>query len=192
MIELYFAESGNSLRAVMMLEECGLPYTAHKLDLSKGEQRAPEFLKLNPFGKVPVIMDPHGPDGHPVVLTQSAAIMLYLAQKASKFLPQSKLAELKMMEWLMVAAGDVGPANAQILYMNRDVPDLSDKGRAFLDRRLVDYLRVAEAQLAESKAGYLAGELSLADFALFHPCAYGASCWKRWVVSNTCSTGRIA
>lgn len=166
MIELYYAESGNSLRVVMLLEECGFSYRANKLDLSKGEHKTSEFRKINPFGKVPVIEDSDGPDGHPVRLSQSAAIMLYLAKKAGKFIPSSGLEELRMMEWLMVAA-DVAAANALILYMNRDVQDLSDGGRAFLTKRFLDLLNVAEAHLAESETGYLTGELSLADFALF-------------------------
>ena len=126
MIELYYADSGNSLRVVMLLEECGLPYKANKLDLTNGDQKAPEFLKINRFGSVPVIEDSEGPDGHPIRLSQSAAIMLYIANKVGKFIPYSKVLELKMMEWLLVAASDVGPANALILYMNRDVSDLSD------------------------------------------------------------------
>lgn len=167
MIELYYADSGNSLRAVMLLEECGLPYKAVKLNLINREQKESEFLKINKFGSVPVIIDSDGPDGHPIYLSQSAAIMLYIANKAGKFIPPSKILELKMMEWLMVAASDVGPANALILYMNRDVPDLSDSGRLFLVSRFIGLIRVVEAHLAKSENGYLAGELSLADFALF-------------------------
>ncbi len=169
MIELYYAESGNSLRVVMMLEECGLPYKANKLNLMNGEQKTPDFLKINPFGLVPVIEDAEGPEGSPIRMSQSAVIMLYLANKVGKFIPSSKLLELKMMEWLMVAAADVGPANAQILYMNRNVPDLSDQGRLFLENQFIGLLRTVEAHLAESESDYLAGELSVADFALLPP-----------------------
>lgn len=169
MIELYYAQSGNSLRVVMMLEECGLSYSANKLNLINGDANAPEFLKINRFGMVPVIEDSDGPEGRPILLSQSAAIMLYLAKKAGKFIPSSEELQLKMMEWLMVAASDVGPANALILYMNQDVSDLSDTGRSFLANRFIGLLRVVEAHLAESENEYLAGELSVADFALLPP-----------------------
>lgn len=169
MIELYYADSGNSLRVVMLLEECGLPYKANKLNLINGDQKAPEFLKINRFGLVPVIEDSDGPEGRPIRLSQSAAIMLYLANKAGKFIPSSEVLKLKIMEWLFVAASDVGPANALMLYMNREVSDLSDSGRLYLANQFIGLLRAVEAHLADSESGYLAGELSVADFALLPP-----------------------
>jgi GST-like protein len=165
-LKLYFADSGNSLRVLMVLEECALPYGAHKLDLSKGEQKDPQFLRVNPFGAVPVLHDPQGPDGEPVLLSQSAAIILYLAEKAGKLIPSSAARKLKMMQWLMMAASDAGPANTLLLYMSNRVPDLSAASRAFLTDRFVNLMRVVEAHLAASKYGFLAEEISLADFAL--------------------------
>src|SRR4030095_15929415 len=88
MSELYTAQSSNGQRAAIVLEECGLPYRVHKLDLMKGEQRTAEFLKINPAGAIPVIVDPDGPGGVPITLAQSGAIALYAAEKTGKFLPR--------------------------------------------------------------------------------------------------------
>jgi GSH-dependent disulfide-bond oxidoreductase len=167
MIELHFANSGNSLRTVIVLEECALPYCRHKLDLAKDEHKSAEFLKINPFGMVPAMYDSDGPGGNAIVITQSAAIMLYLAEKTGRLIPADPVRRARMMQWFMMAASDVGPANAIILYMNNAVPDLSDAGRAFLVDRFVNLIRGVEAHLAENGREYLADELSLADFALF-------------------------
>jgi GST-like protein len=167
MLELYFSDSANSLRAVLILEECALSYRAHKLDLMKREQKSQDYLGINPFGMVPTLCDPAGPDGNPTTLTQSTAIMLYLAEKTGMFIPTEPARRVRMMEWLMMAVGDAGPANMMMLYMSRNVPDLSDTGRAFLLGRFVSLMRVVETHLAKDRKAYLIDELSLADFALF-------------------------
>ncbi|MBM3394104.1 MAG: glutathione S-transferase, partial [Betaproteobacteria bacterium] len=82
MIDLYLAGTGNGLRASVALEEAGLPYRAHKVDLAKGEQRSVDFLKMNPAGLIPVIVDSEGPGGKPLTLSQSGAIVLYVAEKS--------------------------------------------------------------------------------------------------------------
>src|SRR5271169_6928362 len=87
MIDLYTANSSNGQRAAVILEECGLPYRVHKLDLMAGDQRKPEFLSINPAGAIPVIVDSDGPGGKPLTLSQSAAIVLYIAEKTRKFIP---------------------------------------------------------------------------------------------------------
>ncbi|MEO8038774.1 MAG: glutathione S-transferase N-terminal domain-containing protein, partial [Betaproteobacteria bacterium] len=87
MIDLYFAPTANGYRATVALEECGLSYRLHSLDIAKGEARTPEFLKINPAGLIPVIVDHEGPGGTPMTLSQSAAIIMYAAEKSSRFLP---------------------------------------------------------------------------------------------------------
>src|SRR5689334_16029908 len=104
MIELYLAATANGLRAAVALEECGLPYRAHPVDLAKGEQRSPGFLKLNPAGMIPVIVDPQGPGGKPLTLSQSGAIVLYAAEKAGRFLPADPVQRLMVMECFMQTA----------------------------------------------------------------------------------------
>jgi GST-like protein len=167
MIDLYFANSGNSLRAVIALEECGLPYRGHKIDLQKREQKSPEFLKLNPFGVVPAMYDSDGPGGRPVTLTQSGAIMLYATEKAGRFMPEDPVRRLAALQWFMMAVSDASPANAIILYMGNNVPDLSEGGRAYLQNRFLDLMRGVEAHLAQGERSYLAEEISIADLALF-------------------------
>lgn len=86
MIELYLAGTANGLRAAVALEECGLQYRPHAVDLAKNEQRNPEFLKINPAGLIPALVDPEGPGGKPLTLSQSGAIVLYAAEKSGRFL----------------------------------------------------------------------------------------------------------
>ena len=88
MIDLYAAGTSNGMRARMALEECGLPYTFHRIDLTKGEHKTPQFLAMNPFGQIPVLVDSDGPGGKPVTLHQSTAILLYAAEKSGKHLPK--------------------------------------------------------------------------------------------------------
>jgi GST-like protein len=167
MIDLYFANSGNSLRAVLALEECGLPYRPHKLDLQKQEQKSPSYLAINPFGVVPAMHDPEGVDGRPVTLTQSGAILLYAAEKAGKLVPPDPVRRLAALQWFMMATTDASPANAIILYMSNNVPDLSAAGRAYLQERFIGLMRRVEDHLATSQRVYLADEFSIADVALF-------------------------
>lgn len=167
MIDLYFANSGNSLRAVLALEECGLPYRAHKLDLQKQEQKSASYLAINAFGVVPAMHDPDGIDGRPVTLTQSGAILLYAAEKAGKLVPADSLRRLAALQWFMMATTDASPANAIILYMGNNVPDLSAGARAYLQERFLGLMRAVESHLAAPERAYLADEFSIADVALF-------------------------
>src|ERR1700687_3849688 len=107
MIDLYLAPTANGLRATVALEETGLPYRAHPVDLAKGEQRSPEFLKLNPAGLIPVIVDDEGPGGKPLTLSQSGAIVLYAAEKSGKLLPRDPVRRAVALQWLMQAASDI-------------------------------------------------------------------------------------
>jgi GST-like protein len=167
MIDLYFANSGNSLRAVLALEECGLPYQAHKLDLQKKEQKSPSYLAINPFGVVPAMHDSDGIDGRPVTLTQSGAILLYAAEKTKQLVPADPVRRLAALQWFLMATTDAAPANAIIFYMDANVPDLSAAARAYLQERFVGLMRAVESHLAAPDRLYLAGEFSIADVALF-------------------------
>src|SRR5690242_21831312 len=120
MIDLYLAGTANGLRASVALEECGLPYRAHAVDLAKGEQRSPEFMKLNPAGLIPVIVDSDGPGGRPLTLSQSGAIVLYAAEKSAKFLPRDPAQRALVMQCFMQAASDIsGSSNAVFMLDNR-------------------------------------------------------------------------
>jgi GST-like protein len=165
MIDFYTADSSNGQRVAIMLEECGLPYKLVKLDLMGGEQRKPEFLKVNPAGAIPAIVDPDGPGGKPLSLAQSAAIVLYLAEKTQHFLPQDPARRAEALQWLMQATTDTAASSLGIFLLSTFAPEKSDANVAFFEERVLRYFRVADRRLADRP--YLAQELSVADFALY-------------------------
>jgi GST-like protein len=165
MIELYTWQTSNGQRAATLLEECGYAYRVHKVDLTKGEQQSPEFLKLNPLGAIPVIVDPEGPGGKPLTLAQSGAIDLYLAEKAGRFIPSDPERRVAAYQWLMLALTDCAPSSTGIFFTNVLLPDKSPANAAWFEARILRQFRVADARLADHE--WLAGELSIADFALY-------------------------
>ena len=165
MIELYLAPTANGLRAAVALEECGLAYTPHKIDLTKGEHRAAEFLKLNPAAQIPVIVDQDGPGGKPLTLSQSGAIILYCAEKSGKFLPKDPARRVLALQWFMQAATDVAPASNAIFHLEMVAPEKNEAITDHFRKRLLSFFAVCDARLTGSE--YLAGELSIADFQLY-------------------------
>lgn len=164
MIDLYTAGTGNGRRPALMLEECGLAYNVHKIDLAAGEQKQPAFLALNPVGAIPVIVDHDGPGGQKLVLAQSAAILLYLAEKTGKFLPRDAGKRALAYQWLLHAMSDQ-QATSGILFPIEMLPDKPASAIALLEKRLIDYFRLTDRRLGEAE--YLAGELTIADLALY-------------------------
>jgi GST-like protein len=167
MIDLYYADTGNSVRAAIALEECELAYRRHIVDMAKREHKTPEFLKLNPFGLVPAMVDHDGPGGERIVLTQSGAIMLYAAEKAGRFLPSNLAQRAVVLQWCMMAVSDASPASALLKYMTTQIPDLTPSSRRFLEERFLGFMSGVEHHLASTGRDYLVGEISLADLALF-------------------------
>jgi GST-like protein len=163
-IDFYTANSSNGQRAAIMLEECGLPYTLHKLDLMAGEQRKPEYLAINPAGAIPALVDPDGPGG-PLTITQSGAILTYLADKAGRFVPRGARERAEAMQWVFQATTDTAASSMMIFVLSRLAPEKSEANLAFCEERTLRHLRVANARLADRE--FLAGELSIADFALY-------------------------
>lgn len=162
MIDLYTAGTGNGRRPALMLEECGLAYTAHKIDLMKGEGRSPEFQKINPVGAIPAIVDHDGPGGKPVTLAQSGAILLYLAEKTGRFWPADAAERAGHLQWLMFALTDIAPTSSAVFYASR----LDDKAALGLfEDRLLGLFGHADRRLADAE--YLAGSFGLADLALY-------------------------
>jgi GST-like protein len=164
MIDLYAAGTSNGMRARIALEECGLPYTLHPVDLAKGENKTPQFLAMNPNGQIPVIIDRDGPGGKPLTLSQSTAILLYAAEKSGKFLPKDPGARAAMLQALMSASTDVTPVfGAYFGARNKDAN--SPIAQMFKDR-VRALFQVWDAALAERK--YCAGdEISVADLSLY-------------------------
>src|SRR4029079_8549606 len=117
MIDLYAAGTSNGMRARIALEECGLAYTLHPINIQKGEQKAPQFLAMNPNGQIPVIVDREGPGGKPVTLSQSTAILMYCAEKSGKFMPKDPAARPAVLQALMNASTDVTPILGAMIAM---------------------------------------------------------------------------
>ncbi len=165
MIDLYLAATPNGLRASVALEEAGLPYHAHKVDLAKGEQRSPEFLKLNPAGLIPVILDHDGPGGKPLTLSQSGAILLYAAEKSGKLLPRDAARRAAALQWLMQAATDVAGASNAVFHVDTRVPEKNAANVDYFKHRLVDFFAACDRRLEGRE--FLADELSVADLMLY-------------------------
>ena len=123
MIDLYTEATPNGQKIHIMLEECGLTYTTHWVDIDAGEQFAPEFLEISPNNKIPAIVDHKGPDGDPIALFESGAILLYLAEKTGRFLPDSPRAKWETMQWLMWQVGGFGPLLGQAHHFNKYAPE---------------------------------------------------------------------
>jgi GST-like protein len=165
MIDFYTAGTANGHRAAIALEESGLPYRAHKLNLQAGDQRKPEYLKINPAGAIPAIVDDAGPGGKPLALAQSGAIVLYVAEKSGKFLPQDAARRAVALQWLLHACSDVAGGSGTLFQLSMVAPEKSAPNVEFFEKRLVNALRAADARLADRE--YLADEFSVADLALY-------------------------
>ncbi|RHW18724.1 glutathione S-transferase [Sphingomonas gilva] len=118
-IQLYSLNTPNGVKASIMLEETGLPYEAHLVDILKNESHTPEFLSLNPNGKIPAIIDPNGPGGQPMPLWESGAILLYLADKSGKFVPADAAGRWEATQWVMWQMGGLGPMFGQVGFFNK-------------------------------------------------------------------------
>jgi GST-like protein len=167
-IQLYSVDTPNGLKVSAMLEETGLPYEKHSLSFSHADQHSPEFLALNPNNKIPAIIDPHGPDGKPLALWESGAILLYLAEKSGRFLPTGRHARYETIQWLMWQMGGVGPMFGQFGFFQKfGGADWEDK------RALTRYqdetgrlLKVLNQRLSDHR--YVMGDnYSIADISLW-------------------------
>jgi GST-like protein len=165
MIDLYFAGTANGQRAAVALEEAGLAYRLHRVDLAKGEHRTPEFLRLNPAGLIPVIVDSDGPGGKPLTLAQSGAIILYCAEKSRKLLPRDGAVRAEAMQWLLQAMTDVAGTSGALFRLENSVPEKSPPAIEYFRKRLLGFLSVCDRRL--EGRDWLAGELSVADLALY-------------------------
>ena len=165
MIELYTAATTNGQRASIILEECAIPYQAHKVDLQQGEQHSAAFLALNPRGQVPVLVDPQGPGGKPLTIAQSGAIVLHCAMTSGKFLPTDPARRPLVLQAFMAAMSDCSPWSGALFVTEERVPDRSAKNADFIRNTLLLHFKEADRLLGLSD--YLAGEVSIADFALY-------------------------
>jgi GST-like protein len=165
-IQLYSFPTPNGVKVSIALEELGLPYDAHKVDILKGDQTSPEFLSLNPNNKIPAIIDPDGPGGQPLALWESGAILLYLAEKTGRLLPADPAGRMEAVQWLMFQMGGVGPMFGQLGFFvalgGKDIEDPRPRERYVAEARRL--LAVLERRL--EGRDWIAGEYSIADIAL--------------------------
>ena len=166
MIDFYVLTSPNVQKIFIMLEELAAPYRTIPVDVWKGEQFKPEFVKLNPNAKIPVIVDHDGPGGKPYTVFESGAILMYLADKADRFLPAEPAKRYEVIQWLMIQIASVGPTFGQVVHFTRFAPPGNDYSKS---RYMTEMLRLYE--LLERRLGqapYLGGdEYSIADIATF-------------------------
>ncbi len=164
MIELYTWKTSNGRKATIMLEECGLPYNLHPIDISKDDQFTPEFIAINPNSKIPAIVDTDGPGGKPYRVIESGAILMYLAEKTGKFMPTEMAARYEVIQWLMFQMGGVGPIFGQVHHFLRAAKEKVPYGIERYGKECRRLYGVLDGRLGENE--YLAGsEASIADFA---------------------------
>ncbi len=166
MIELYTWGTPNGRKASIMLEECGLPYRAHPIDIGKGQQFAPEFLAISPNNRIPAIVDPQGPDGKPISMFESGAILIYLSGKTNKYLPRSVRDKYEALQWLMWQMGGVGPMFGQAHHFIRAKKDEVPYGTERYVAEAKRLYGVMDRHL-EGRTYLAAGEYSIADIATF-------------------------
>ncbi|MBS0284081.1 MAG: glutathione S-transferase N-terminal domain-containing protein [Proteobacteria bacterium] len=166
-IQLYSLPTPNGVKVSIMLEETGLPYEPHLIDFGKNDQKTPEFTSLNPNGKIPAIIDPNGPDGKPLGLFESGAILLYLADKTGRFIPSDPAGRWHAVQWLMFQMGGVGPMFGQLGFFNKFA------GKGWEDKRpLQRYVDEAKRLLGvmngalDGKNWFLGEDYTIADISM--------------------------
>jgi GSH-dependent disulfide-bond oxidoreductase len=167
-IQLYSLPTPNGVKVSVMLEETALPYEPHLVSFDSRDQLSPEFLSLNPYGKIPAILDPDGPGGKPLALFESGAILLYLADKSGKFLPQDPAARYETIQWLMFQMGGVGPMFGQVGFFHkfagRDYEDKRPRDRYIAEsKRLLDVLNTRLV----NREWIMGDAYTIADMAVF-------------------------
>src|ERR1700675_3210000 len=164
MIELYTWSTPNGRKVSIMLEECGLPYRVHKINIGTNtEQFAPDYLKINPNGKIPSIVDPEGPDGSPLAMMESGAILIYLANKTGKFFPPKN--KYRVLQWLMFQMGGVGPMFGQAHHFMRAKKDEIPYGSERYGNEAKRLYGVMDKHFSSSE--FFANEYSIADIATY-------------------------
>lgn len=167
-LQLYSLPTPNGVKVSILLEETGLPYEPHLVSFETSDQMSPEFLSLNPNNKIPAILDPNGPNGQPLALFESGAILLYLAEKTGQFIPKDAVARYETIQWVMFQMGGIGPMFGQLGFFNKFA------GKAYEDKRPRDryvaeskrLLGVLDKHLTD-RAWVMGDSYTIADIAIF-------------------------
>lgn len=167
-IQLYSLPTPNGVKATIMLEETGLPYEVHRVSFDSKDQFTPEFLSLSPNNKIPAILDPNGPDGKPLGLFESGAILVYLASKTGQFIPADTAGRYETLQWVMFQMGGIGPMFGQLGFFHRFA------GKDYEDKRPRDrYVDESKRLLAvldqrlEGRDWVMGDQYTIADIAIF-------------------------
>ena len=167
-LQLYSLPTPNGVKVSIMLEETGLAYEPHLVSFETQDQMSPEFLSLNPNNKIPAILDPNGPDGKPLALFESGAILLYLAEKTGKFIPQDAAGRYETIQWVMFQMGGIGPMFGQLGFFNKfagkDFEDKRPRDRYVAESKRL--LGVLDKRLAD-RAWIMGDSYTIADIASF-------------------------
>jgi len=167
-LQLYSLPTPNGVKVSILLEELGLPYEAHLVSFSSNDQLTPEFMALNPNNKIPAIIDPNGPDGQPLPLFESGAILIYLAEKTGRFMSKDLARRYETIQWVMFQMGGIGPMFGQLGFFNKfagkDYEDKRPRDRYVAEsKRLLGVLD----QRLESRRWIMGDDYSIADIATF-------------------------
>ena len=165
MIDLHTWTTPNGRKVSILLEETGLPYRVFPVDIGKGEQFAPDFLKISPNNRIPAIVDTDGPGGQPLALFESGAILLYLAYKSGRFLPVDTAQQFRVIQWLMFQMGGVGPMFGQAHHFLRAAPEPVPYAIQRYTTEVQRLYRVLDGHLQGHD--YLADDYSIADIATY-------------------------
>jgi len=167
-LQLYSLPTPNGIKVSVMLEETGLPYEPHLVSFQTNDQMSPEFLSLNPNNKIPAIIDPNGPDGKPLPLFESGAILIYLADKSGQLLPKDAAARYQTIQWLMFQLGGIGPMFGQVGFFYRfagkDYEDKRPRDRYVAESQRL--LGVLERRLT-GRTWLMGDDYTIADIAIF-------------------------
>ena len=171
MIDFYFAPTPNGWKVAIMLEECGLRYATHVVDITAGDQHAPDFLAISPNNRMPTIVDNDPPGGgDPISVFESGAILIYLAEKTGRFMPADLRGRNEVMEWLMWQMGGMGPMFGQAGHFRFYAPEQIPYAKERYDNEMLRLYGVLDRRLADRE--FIAGDYSIADMA----------CWP-WVIT---------
>lgn len=168
LLQLYSLPTPNGVKVSIMLEETGLSYEPHLVSFDSNDQFSPEFLSLNPNNKIPAILDPNGPNGEPLALFESGAILVYLAEKTGQLLPQAPAQRYQTLQWLMFQMGGIGPMFGQLGFFHKFA------GREYEDKRPRDRYATESARLLgvldqhlRDRDWMMGHDYSIADIAIF-------------------------
>ncbi|MDJ0517677.1 MAG: glutathione S-transferase N-terminal domain-containing protein [Trichodesmium sp. MO_231.B1] len=164
-LDLYYWPTPNGWKVSIMLEETETPYNLIPINIMAGDQFQPEFLKISPNNKMPAIVDPNGPDGNPISIFESGAILLYLAEKTSRFIPENPGDRYTVIQWLMFQMGGVGPMLGQAHHFRQYAPEKIPYAIERYTNEASRLYRVLDQQLSQLE--YVAGDYSIADMAIY-------------------------